>query len=82
MFDGVSEEDDPDAALRALLARQLDWVAATMIRDPGWAAVGIIDCLSLVFRYEMRHGRPANLGAVRGRLDLLRRSLERRFGPL
>ena len=51
MFDGVSEEDDPDAALRALLARRLDWVAATMIREPGWAAVGIVDCLSLVFRY-------------------------------
>jgi hypothetical protein len=31
MFDGVSEEDDPDAALRALLARQLDCVASMMV---------------------------------------------------
>jgi hypothetical protein len=50
MFDGVSEEDDPDAALRALLARQLDCVASMMVGGddgPRRAAVMLCRCLSL-----------------------------------
>ena len=77
MFDGVSEEDDPDAALRALLARQLDWVASMMVEGddgPRWAAVMLCRCLSLRWHYEMRHG-PADLGFVCVRFNLPRRSL-------
>ena len=63
MFDGVSEEDDPDAALRALLARQLDRVASMMVEGddgPRWAAVMLCRCLSLLGTTRCATGRPTS----------------------
>jgi hypothetical protein len=76
MFDGVSEEDDPDAALRALLARQLDCVASMMVGGddgPRRAAVMLCRCLSLPTT-RCATGRP-DLAFVWVRFNLPRRSL-------
>jgi hypothetical protein len=83
MFDGVDDGDEePDRALRIVLGVRLDGVADVLLTEARIAAIMLVNCLAMVSRYEMRQGRPANLGAVGVRLDLLRRALERRFGPL
>jgi hypothetical protein len=46
------------------------------------AAVMFCSCAAALWRYGIEHERPTNLGVVRTRMDTLRASLERKFGPL
>jgi hypothetical protein len=75
MFDAVSDSDDPDGPLRSGLDIVLDTVVTASKTQPRSAAILLANAVESLAFVEARIGRPASLGLVRVRLDVLRRHL-------